>query len=226
MIASFPPMITFDFRVESSLLGNWTDQRSVAGFSFFFTGIYFLFILSILFVFLLRVKLGLIIGFVGCIIMGLNILFPLLFNPIMLLNLYNFYYAQDPSALVYLTSSSNSEYLYIQVIIWILFFIENFILLFGKIVVKDVNLRMVKETILDLGTQYANLEVREISEACKIDKAKIIDIIKEMIENNEIFAEYFKSSKTVAFNKQANIKEIDSLMAIYQEWEEGQEGKI
>jgi hypothetical protein len=47
-----------------------------------------------------------------------------------------------------------------------------------------------------------------------------------MIENNEIFAEYFKSSKTVAFNKQANIKEIDSLMAIYQEWEEGQEGKI
>ena len=92
--------------------------------------------------------------------------------------------------------------------------------------VKGANLRMIKETILDLGTQYANLEVREISEACKIDKVKIIDTIKKMIENNEIYAEYFKSSKTVSFNKQANIKEIDNLMAMYQEWEEGQEGKI
>ena len=54
----------------------------------------------------------------------------------------------------------------------------------------------------------------------------IIDTIQEMIENTEIYAEYFKSSKTVAFNKQANIEEIDTLMATFRDWEENLEKKI
>lgn len=32
------------------------------------------------------------------------------------------------------------------------------------------------------------------------------------------YAEYFKSTKSIAFNQQANIDEIDKLMAAYKEW--------
>ena len=41
-----------------------------------------------------------------------------------------------------------------------------------------------------------------------------------MIENKEIYTQYFSSKKSVAFDQAANIDEIDKLMAIYKEWEE------
>ena len=43
--------------------------------------------------------------------------------------------------------------------------------------------------------------------------------------NQEIHAEYFPSSKAVAFNQQANLDEIDTLMAKYEEWEGAKVGK-
>ena len=115
---------------------------------------------------------------------------------------------------------------YVNIFIFILFSTINLILLFGKFAVREVNKNLIKKTVLELGIEYANLEVREISEACNVNKMAIIDTIQEMIENNEIHAEYFKSSKTVAFNKQANIEEIDNLMAMYQGWDEDKGSKI
>jgi len=41
-----------------------------------------------------------------------------------------------------------------------------------------------------------------------------------MIDKKEIYAEYFKSTKSVFFDKQANIDEIDALMEQYKKWEE------
>jgi len=46
-----------------------------------------------------------------------------------------------------------------------------------------------------------------------------------MIENREIYAQYFSSTKSVAFNLQANIDEIDKLMDTYKDWEEEKVGK-
>ena len=46
-----------------------------------------------------------------------------------------------------------------------------------------------------------------------------------MIENHEIYAQFFSSTKSVAFNQQANINEIDNLMKIYKDWEEMKVGK-
>jgi hypothetical protein len=43
-----------------------------------------------------------------------------------------------------------------------------------------------------------------------------------MISNKEIYAEFFKSSKTVSFDQQANIDEIDELMAVFKDWEDDQ----
>jgi hypothetical protein len=79
---------------------------------------------------------------------------------------------------------------------------------------------------LDLGTKFIRLDVREISEKCGADKDTIIKVIKQMIENNEIYAEYFKSTNTVAFNQQANINEIDILMKKYKDWEEDKTQKL
>lgn len=53
----------------------------------------------------------------------------------------------------------------------------------------------------------------------------IVATVKEMIENKEIFAKYFESSKSVAFNQQANIDEIDKLMSAYKDWEDKKLGK-
>ena len=78
----------------------------------------------------------------------------------------------------------------------------------------------IKKTILDLGTKFGRLQIMEISEVCSIKEEElIIDTVKEMINNKEIYAQYFSSSKAVAFDQQANIEEIDRLMATYKKWE-------
>ena len=46
-----------------------------------------------------------------------------------------------------------------------------------------------------------------------------------MIDKKEIYAKYFESSKSVAFDQQANIDEIEKLMSTYKEWEEKDFGK-
>jgi len=79
----------------------------------------------------------------------------------------------------------------------------------------------IKQTVLDLGTKYTRLEVREISEKCEnYDSDSIISVLKSMISNKEIYAEFFKSSNTVSFDQQANIDEIDELMAAFKDWED------
>lgn len=82
-----------------------------------------------------------------------------------------------------------------------------------------VNQSLIKRTILELGTQFTQVEIREIHEECKINISSIIEVVKEMIEKKEIYGEYFSSSKSISFDQQANISEIDNLMKKYIEWE-------
>jgi len=89
-----------------------------------------------------------------------------------------------------------------------------------KIVIFNLTAK-IKKKVLDLGTKFTRLEMREISEKCNIDNEDlIIKVVEDMIKNEEIYAEYFESTKAVAFNQQANMEEIDSLMATFKEWEE------
>ena len=85
---------------------------------------------------------------------------------------------------------------------------------------------LVKKIILEMGTKFSRTEIKEISEKSKVDITSIIQIVKEMIVNQEIHAIYFNSTKTLAFNQQTNIKEIDNLMAQYKQWEEINIGKM
>ncbi len=91
---------------------------------------------------------------------------------------------------------------------------------------KNLKKKMkIKRTILDLGTQYTRLQIREIAQTCKYDRSTIIFVVKEMIVNREIYGQYFRSSGFVVFNQKVNIEEIDKLMATYKEWEEKEDGK-
>lgn len=84
----------------------------------------------------------------------------------------------------------------------------------------------IRKTILDLSTNYSRLEVREISEVCGFNSDSVISVLERMISNSEIHAEFFATTKTVAFNQRANIDDIDRLMAAYEEWEDEQREKI
>lgn len=94
-----------------------------------------------------------------------------------------------------------------------------------KSLIHQTQIAKIKNTILNLGTKFGRLHIMEISEECGEDESLIISTVREMIEGNEIYAKYFESSKSVAFDQQANIEEIDKLMASYKEWEEKEVGK-
>ena len=88
-----------------------------------------------------------------------------------------------------------------------------------KSLIKQSKISKIKSTILILCTKFGRLHIMEISEECGEDESLIISTVREMIEGSEIYAKYFESSKSVAFDQQANIKEIDKLMEQYQQWE-------
>jgi len=91
---------------------------------------------------------------------------------------------------------------------------------------KEFKIFKIKKTVLDLGTKFTRLKIIEIAEKCDIKNEQlIIDTVLNMIEKNEIYADYFSISKSIAFNQQANIEEIDRLMAAYKDWEEKKVGK-
>jgi len=92
--------------------------------------------------------------------------------------------------------------------------------------IRMEKMNIIKKTILDLGIKFGRLQIMEISEVCSIKEEQlIIDTIKEMIDNKEIYAQYFSSTKSVAFDQQANIDEIDKLMSTYRDWEDKKVGK-
>ncbi|TFF88964.1 MAG: hypothetical protein EU550_00215 [Promethearchaeota archaeon] len=78
----------------------------------------------------------------------------------------------------------------------------------------------IKDFLLDKGTQYSIIKIEEIMERINIDKEDIIiSTINSMINKKEIYAEYFKSTKSLKFDKRVNIREIDKLIEVYKKWE-------
>jgi hypothetical protein len=84
---------------------------------------------------------------------------------------------------------------------------------------------IIRKSILYLGTKFTRLHITEIAEECGQNEKLIISIIKDMIQNKEIYAQYFSSTKSIAFDQQANINEIDNLMKAYKDWEDKEVGK-
>ena len=85
---------------------------------------------------------------------------------------------------------------------------------------------IVKKTILDYITFLTRLKLREISELTRVDQSIIVDTIRSMIENQEIYAKYYKSSNSVVFSRLENMDKIDDLMEKYNTWEKNNIGKM
>ncbi len=89
----------------------------------------------------------------------------------------------------------------------------------------------IKLTVLDLGTKFTRLQVAEIAESCGVaDEALIITTVQDMIAKRQVDAQYFASTKAVAFNQQANLAARDAfiaeLEAEFASWgKKGQAGK-
>ncbi|MHA2035787.1 MAG: hypothetical protein ACW972_10595 [Promethearchaeota archaeon] len=147
---------------------------------------------------------------IGCITIGFNLIYILIF-----INL-----PFDPH-----------EYImeigfFLGILSWIVLSTISIILSRVKFKEKEEDMSLIKKTILELGIKFDRLEVHDISEKCGADKSSIIRVIKEMVKNNEVYAEYFKTTNSVVFNQKANIEEIDKLMEKYKEWEEENITKI
>jgi hypothetical protein len=117
----------------------------------------------------------------------------------------------------------------------IFLFIISVILLGGIIAVniiittakfEDEDISLVKKTILELSTKFTRLSVKEISEKTKVDKDTIIRAITSMIARREIHAEYFKSTKMVSFDQQANVENFDALLKSFEETTEKKIDKL
>jgi len=74
---------------------------------------------------------------------------------------------------------------------------------------------VIKKLLLDFGTKFARLEVRDISEKYFRNRRKVKQIVSQMVANKEIFAEDIKKNKIVEFNKEAYIEQIDRLIEKY-----------
>jgi hypothetical protein len=97
--------------------------------------------------------------------------------------------------------TSGIIFLFIKIIKLSLLCILNAFLLISNRRLNVEEEALIKRTVLDLGTKFSRLDVKEISEKCKVDKGTIVKVVKNMVGNQEIYAEYFKSSNSVSFNQ-------------------------
>jgi hypothetical protein len=84
--------------------------------------------------------------------------------------------------------------------------------------------QQIKQQIMKLSNRYSKLYLSEITERIRVNSQSIINIIQEMVKNKEFYAEYDKESQSILFKSQ-DVKEIDELMATFQEWEREGKGK-
>jgi len=95
-----------------------------------------------------------------------------------------------------------------------------------KLYTVDKNTQFkIRKSVLNFGIKGGRLEIKEIAEETGKDRTIIIPVVKEMIKNKEIDAEYFKSSKSIVYNRQTASGEIDELIEEFKKWEEEKPGK-
>ena len=78
---------------------------------------------------------------------------------------------------------------------------------------------LIKQKIVDMGSKYQRLEIREIAEVMNIsDHNLIVQVLTKMIQSKEIYAQYFKSSNSIAFDQKANLQELEHLDTLFEDW--------
>jgi len=177
-----------------------------------------LIIISVILLFFKKLNRSSTLGFIGILLQLI-----LLFSPPIVF--YGQKYNMEPDKYIQFTNEFGSISAFYLLCICLIFLINIIPLLYDRFKPDIHETAIIRKLILDLGTKYPKLQVKEIAETCKnelktkIELSTIIRRIREMIANNEIYAQYFKSSNTIVFNQQSNIEEIDKLMDMYSKWE-------
>lgn len=151
-------------------------------------------VITIFFIFTFKIRLAKISGILGTVLflIGTIIMFFIHFNYAP----YNFPFFYIP---------------YLFIVLGSFVLVHSFLIfLNSRTTIEEEN--RIKKLIIEIGSKFTVSQVQEISEKSKIDKVTIVRIIKRMIENKEIKAEYFKSSKTVAFYQNQYNVELDALI--------------
>lgn len=217
LITGFEYEIYTFYRLSQNIFG-YAPQSSWDIFNF--VGNLFI-IFSIISVFFFNIKKAIITGLIGSVIILFGLIFLLISN--LIGNIYPIPYE--------LYSSYGDHYIlpivnYVSFFLVLIFFIINF---YSHHLLKKRNVEeeaLIKRKVLDYGTKATRLKIRDISDRTNVDKDTTIKVLRAMIKNKEIFAEYFSSSKTVAFNQLANVDQINDLMEIYREWEQEKIEKV
>jgi len=183
-----------------------------------------LIIISVVLLFIKKLSRSSTLGFIGNILQLI-----LLFSPPIV------FYGQksnmEPDKYIQFTNEFGSISVFYLLCFCLIFLINIMPLLYDRFKQDIQETAIIHRVILDLGTKYTKLQVKEIAETCKnelntkIELNTIIKKIREMIANNEIYAQYFRSTNSVVFNQQSNIEEIDKLMNKYSKWEEKEKKK-
>jgi len=85
---------------------------------------------------------------------------------------------------------------------------------------EKVNQGFIKKIVLEMSTEHTRIELSDISNKSKVKNKDLIEsTLIEMINNNEVYGQYFKATQSIAFDQQANMREIDKLMNLFSEWE-------
>lgn len=77
----------------------------------------------------------------------------------------------------------------------------------------------IKDTTINLSVKYNRLQIPEIAEKCGSPQDCVIVVIKEMIKNEEIYADYFESTQFVVFDQKANLDETENIRNKFEAWE-------
>ena len=151
-----------------------------------------LFVIAIISLHTLRIKSSIITGIVGIIMLTINSLF------------------------LYFLYAPNSDYIieygiipYLLVIILLL--IINLLVINLYKFNPQPHVKKIKTLVLELGTKFDRLEIKEISQKSRIDAVTNLKILKNMIKKNEILAEYFTSSRAIVFDQRLNLLEKERL---------------
>lgn len=69
--------------------------------------------------------------------------------------------------------------------------------------------------------KFTKVEIPEIIEEAGVNvEILITEIAQKMLENKEIFGYYENKSKSIIFDHEVEVEEIEKLMEKYEEWEE------
>lgn len=83
----------------------------------------------------------------------------------------------------------------------------------------EIKKEKIMTSVLKLGTKFVRLQITDVVSACGECSELVIPTILDMIEKYQIYAKYFKTTRSIAFDTFANMEILERLNKAYEELE-------